>query len=95
MKAINLKAPKLFFENLQNKFSSQSLIDSLKALADPTPFDHYSKEILARLELHLRTLAAVLEQIYFSLSSPSPIVLTKDLQNKVYNSLAKICWNLS
>src|SRR5437879_4794467 len=79
----SLYALKLLFENLQNKFSSQVLINSLKALADPVSFDHHSKEIISRLELHLRTLVAVLEQIYFSLSSPSPIVLSKELQNKV------------
>src|SRR5438045_17967 len=79
-----LYALRLLFENLQNKFSSQVLINSLKALADPTPFDYYSKENIARLELHLRTLVAVLERICFS-----PIVLSKDLRDKVYNFLGK------
>src|SRR5688572_3773854 len=81
-----LYALKLLFENLQNKFSSQTLINSLKALANPTLFDYYSKENMARLELHLRTWVAVLEQIHFSLS---PIILSKDLQDKIYDSLAR------
>jgi hypothetical protein len=85
-KTKNLYTLKLLFENLQNKFSSQTLINSLKALANPALFDYYSKENLTRLELHLRTWVAVLEQIHFS---PSPIVLSKDLQDKIYNSLAK------
>ena len=59
-------------------------MDSLKSLANPTLFDHHSKEIATRLELHLRTLVAVLEQICFS-----QIVLGKELRDKVYNSLAK------
>ncbi|PKK66540.1 TPR-like protein [Rhizophagus irregularis] len=48
-----LYALKLIFENLQNDFSSQILANSLEALVD-TPFNHYSKESLARLELHLK-----------------------------------------
>ncbi|PKB98534.1 hypothetical protein RhiirA5_464351, partial [Rhizophagus irregularis] len=78
-----LYALKLHFENLQNEFSSQVLANSLEALVD-TPFNHYSKESVARLELHLRTLVTVLERICFS-----PIVLSKELRDKVYNSLAK------
>ncbi|RGB24292.1 hypothetical protein C1646_821679 [Rhizophagus diaphanus] len=65
------------------KFSSQVLANSLEALVD-TPFNHYSKESVARLELHLRALVAVLERICFS-----PIILSKELRDKVYNSLAK------
>ena len=79
-----LNALKLLFENPLNKFSSQLLVDSLKHLANPTLFDHHSKEITTRLELHLRTLVAILEQICFS-----QIVLGKELRDKVYNSLAK------
>ncbi|PKK62003.1 hypothetical protein RhiirC2_855949, partial [Rhizophagus irregularis] len=78
-----LYALKVLFENLQNEFSSQVLANSLEALVD-TPFNHYSKECVARLELHLRTLVTVLERICFS-----PIVLSKELRDKVYNSLAK------
>ncbi|EXX50670.1 uncharacterized protein OCT59_016439 [Rhizophagus irregularis] len=78
-----LYALKLIFENLQNDFSSQILANSLEALID-TPFNHYSKESLARLELHLRTLVMVLERICFS-----SIILSKELRNKVYNSLTK------
>ena len=78
-----LFALKLLFENLQNEFSSQVLINSLEALAN-TPFKHYSKESVARLELHLRTWVAVLERICFS-----PIVLSKELRDDVYNSLEK------
>jgi hypothetical protein len=85
-KTKNLYTLKLLFENLQNEFSSQTLINSLKALANPTLFNYYSKENIIRLELHLRTWVAVLEQIHFS---PSSIVLSKDLQDKIYNSLAK------
>ncbi|PKY57571.1 hypothetical protein RhiirA4_478720 [Rhizophagus irregularis] len=40
---------KLLFEDLQNEFSNQVLIDSLFALADPAPFNlYYSKEELSR-----------------------------------------------
>ncbi|PKC56565.1 hypothetical protein RhiirA1_539850, partial [Rhizophagus irregularis] len=78
-----LYALKVLFENLQSEFSSQVLANSLEALVD-TPFNHYSKESVARLELHLRALVTVLERICFS-----PIVLSKVLRDKVYNSLAK------
>ncbi|PKK65742.1 hypothetical protein RhiirC2_868674 [Rhizophagus irregularis] len=78
-----LYALKVLFENLQNEFSSQVLANSLEALVD-TPFNHYSKESVARLELHLRALVTVLERICFL-----PIVLSKELRDKVYNSLAK------
>jgi hypothetical protein len=81
-----LYALKLLFENFQNNFSSQILINSLKSLANPDLFDYYSKDCIARLELHLRTWVVVLEQIQFS---QPPIVLSKDLQDKVYSSLAK------
>jgi Tfp pilus assembly protein PilF len=81
-----LYALKLLLENLHNKFSSQSLISSLKSLANPELFDYYSKDYTARLELHLRTWVAVLERIQFS---QPRIVLSKDLQDKVYNSLVK------
>ncbi|CAB5199847.1 unnamed protein product [Rhizophagus irregularis] len=80
----HLYALKLLIEDLTNKFSSTVLTNLLKALADHTPFDHHSMEIVIRLELHLRTLAAVLERICFA-----SIVLTKELRDKVYNSLAK------
>ncbi|PKY23170.1 hypothetical protein RhiirB3_437302 [Rhizophagus irregularis] len=79
-----LYALKLLIEDLTNKFSSQVLTNLLKALADHTPFDHHSMEIIIRLELHLRTLAAVLERICFA-----SIILTKELRDKVYNSLTK------
>ncbi|PKK66275.1 TPR-like protein [Rhizophagus irregularis] len=75
---------KLLFENLQNEFSPQILRDTLVALADPTPFDFYAKQSVTRLELHLRTWVTVLERICFS-----PIVLSKELRDKVYNSLSK------
>ncbi|GBC22811.2 hypothetical protein GLOIN_2v1876362 [Rhizophagus irregularis DAOM 181602=DAOM 197198] len=71
-----LYALKMLFENLQNEFSSQVLANSLEALVD-TPFNHYSKESVARLELHLRALVTVLERICFS-----PIVLSKVLRDK-------------
>ncbi|CAB4426640.1 unnamed protein product [Rhizophagus irregularis] len=79
-----LYALRLLIEDLTNKFSSTVLTNLLKALADHTPFDHHSMEIVIRLELHLRTLVAVLERICFA-----SIVLTKELRDKVYNSLAK------
>ncbi|CAB5204210.1 unnamed protein product [Rhizophagus irregularis] len=81
-----LHALKLLIENLRNNFSSQILINSLKSLANPDLFDYYSKDYMARLELHLRTWIAVLERIQFS---QPPIILSKDLQDKVYNSLMK------
>ncbi|EXX58129.1 Sti1p [Rhizophagus irregularis DAOM 197198w] len=79
-----LYALRLLIEDLTNKFSSTVLTNLLKALADHTPFDHHSMEIVIRLELHLRTLVAVLERICFS-----SIVLSKELRDKVYNSLTK------
>ncbi|UZO14430.1 uncharacterized protein OCT59_005887 [Rhizophagus irregularis] len=79
-----LYALKLLFENLQNDFSPQILRDTLVALADPTPFDFYAKQSVTRLELHLRTWVTVLERICFS-----PIVLSKELRDKIYNSLSK------
>ena len=78
----SLYALKLLFENQQNKFSPQVLINSLEILIDPKPFNYYSKESITRLEFHLRTWVAVLEQICFS-----QIVLGKELRDKVYNSL--------
>ncbi|PKK59713.1 hypothetical protein RhiirC2_794429 [Rhizophagus irregularis] len=81
-----LHALKLLIENLRNNFSSQKLINSLKSLANPDLFDYYSKDYMARLELHLRTWVAVLERIQFS---QPPIILSKDLQDKVCNSLMK------
>ena len=65
---------KLLFETPQNEFSSRLLVGSLENLANPTLFNHHSKEVATRLELHLRTLVAVLEQICFS-----QIVLVKEL----------------
>ncbi|CAG8593485.1 5003_t:CDS:2 [Funneliformis caledonium] len=53
-------------------------------LANHSLFDHHSKEIITRLEFHLRAWAASLEQICFS-----EIVLIKELRDKIYNSLAK------
>ncbi|PKY62393.1 hypothetical protein RhiirA4_526857, partial [Rhizophagus irregularis] len=82
-KSSYLYALKLLFENLQNEFSSQVLENSLEALVD-TSFKHYSKESVARLELHLRILVIVLERICFS-----PIILSKELRDKIYNSLVK------
>ncbi|CAB4407548.1 unnamed protein product [Rhizophagus irregularis] len=79
-----LSALKLLFENLQNEFSPRILRDTLVALADPTPFDFYEKQSVAILELHLRTWVTVLERICFS-----PIVLSKELRDKIYNSLSK------
>jgi tetratricopeptide (TPR) repeat protein len=79
-----LYALKLLFENLQNRFSPQILRDTLVALADPTPFDYYAKQNVTRLELHLRTWTVVLERICFS-----PMHLSKELHDKIYNSLTK------
>ncbi|RIA94223.1 hypothetical protein C1645_865865 [Glomus cerebriforme] len=81
----SLYALRLIFEDVKYEFSNKVLIDSLVALADPSPFNlYYSKESVARLELHLRAWIAVLERICFS-----PICLTKKLRDKVYNSLMK------
>ncbi|POG79488.1 hypothetical protein GLOIN_2v474699 [Rhizophagus irregularis DAOM 181602=DAOM 197198] len=79
-----LYALKLLLENLQNEFSPYILRDTFEALADPTPFDFYANLSVARLELHLRTWVTVLERICFSL-----IILSKELRDKVYNSLSK------
>jgi tetratricopeptide (TPR) repeat protein len=76
---------KLLFEDLKNEFSSQVLIDSLVALADPTPFNlYFTRETITKLELHLRTWIAVLERVCFS-----PIRLTNELRDKIYNSLTR------
>ena len=60
------------------------LINSLVASRSYSINLYYSKECTFRLELHLRTWIAVLERVCFS-----PICLTKELLNKVSNSLAK------
>ncbi|CAG8490006.1 9600_t:CDS:2, partial [Funneliformis caledonium] len=78
-----LYALKLLFENPLNQFSPRVLRDSLIELSDPTPFDYYEKQSEVVLELHLRTYVAVLEQICFS-----PMRLSKELRDRVYNSLA-------
>ncbi|CAI2171265.1 7321_t:CDS:2 [Funneliformis geosporum] len=80
----HLYALKLLFENPLNEFSSQVLRDSLVRLADPTPFDHYSRESMAILELHLRTWSIVLERICFL-----PMRLSRELRENVYDSLAE------
>jgi hypothetical protein len=80
----NLFALKLLFENPLNQFSPAILRNSLVTLADPTLFDFYDKLSVTRLELHIRTLVAVLEQICFT-----PMRLSKELRDKVYDSLAK------
>src|SRR5205085_2099565 len=59
-----LYALKLIFDNKFNQFSPKLLRDSLVALADPS-FDYYTKQSVVRLELHIRILVAVLEQIFF------------------------------
>ncbi|RIA82129.1 hypothetical protein C1645_835876 [Glomus cerebriforme] len=79
-----LYALKLLFENPANRFSPKVLRDSLVALVDPTPFDYYEIQSVTRLELHLRTWAAVLEKICFT-----QMRLSKELRDKVYNSLSK------
>ncbi len=80
-----LYALKLLFEDFQNEFSDQVLINSLNILADSVPFNlFHSKESVSRLELLLRLCVVVLERICFS-----PIRLTKNLRDKVYNSLTE------
>ncbi|PKY50372.1 TPR-like protein [Rhizophagus irregularis] len=80
----NLVALKLLFENPLNQFSPGILRNSLVTLADPTLFDYYDELSVTRLELHIRTWVAVLEKICFT-----PMRLSKELRDKVYNSLAK------
>jgi tetratricopeptide (TPR) repeat protein len=79
-----LHALKLLFENPLNKFTPKVLRDSLVALADPQSFDYYDEQSVIRLELHLRTWVAVLEQICFT-----KMRLSKDLRDRIYNSLSK------
>ncbi|GBB89786.1 hypothetical protein RclHR1_01660005 [Rhizophagus clarus] len=79
-----LFALKLLFENPLNQFSPEVLRNSLVAFADSSSFDYYEKKSVTRLELHLRTLVAVLEQVCVT-----PMRLSKELRDKVYNSLAK------
>ncbi|PKK71902.1 hypothetical protein RhiirC2_777850 [Rhizophagus irregularis] len=79
-----LFALKLLFEDPLNQFLPEVLRNSLIAFADPTSFDYYEKRSVARLELHIRTWVAVLEKICVT-----PMRLSKELRDKVYNSLAK------
>jgi hypothetical protein len=79
-----LFALKLLFENPLNQFTPKVLRDSLIALADPEPFDYYDIQSVTRLELHLRTWVAVLEQICFT-----QMRLSKELRDRIYNSLPK------
>jgi hypothetical protein len=79
-----LYALKLLFEDPLNQFSYEVLRNSLVALADQTSFDYYGKENVVRLELHMRTWVAVLEKICIT-----PMRLSKELRDKIYNSLAK------
>ncbi|GBC18336.2 hypothetical protein GLOIN_2v1869728 [Rhizophagus irregularis DAOM 181602=DAOM 197198] len=79
-----LYALKLLFENPLNRFTPKVLRDSLVTLADPKPFDYYDIQSVTRLELHLRTWVAVLEKICFT-----QMRLSKDLRNRIYNSLPK------
>ncbi|GBC06864.1 hypothetical protein RclHR1_00710015 [Rhizophagus clarus] len=74
---------KLLFENLQNKFSSGFLRDTLNTLANPTEFD-YHNQTETLLELRLRTCMAVLERICFT-----EVILSKEFHNRIYNSLLK------
>ncbi|CAB4410389.1 unnamed protein product [Rhizophagus irregularis] len=74
----------LLFENTQNQFSPKVLQDTLATLADPTPFDYYAEQSIARLELHLRTLIANLEKIWVT-----PMRLSTEFRDKIYNCLAK------
>ncbi|PKC07984.1 hypothetical protein RhiirA5_478301 [Rhizophagus irregularis] len=79
-----LFALKLLFENPLNQFSPEVLRNSLVAFADSTYFDYYEKQSVVRLELYMRTWVAVLEKICIT-----PMRLSKELRDKVYNSLAK------
>ncbi|GBB84806.1 hypothetical protein RclHR1_11380004 [Rhizophagus clarus] len=79
-----LYALKLLFEDPLNQFSSEVLRACLIALAEPPTFDYHEKMIVAKLELHMRTLVAVLEQICIS-----TMRLSKELRDKVHNSLPK------
>jgi len=79
----NIYALKILFEDLQNKFSPRVMINSLVALADPTPFNYYSEENVTGLELHLRTLVIVLERICFL----PKLRLSRELRENVFNSL--------
>jgi tetratricopeptide (TPR) repeat protein len=80
----NLYSLKLLFENPINRFSPKVLRDSLVMLVNTESFDYYEAQSVARLELHLRTWVAVLEQICFT-----QMRLSKELRDKVYNSLPK------
>ncbi|CAI2174242.1 17467_t:CDS:2 [Funneliformis geosporum] len=79
-----LFALKLLFECSLNQFSPQVLRDSLVALVDSTSFNYYAKQSMIRLELHVRIWVAVLEQICIT-----PMCLSKELRDRVYNSLAR------
>src|SRR5436305_13898069 len=53
-------------------------------LVNPESFDYYETQSVTRLELHLRTWVAVLEQICFT-----QMRLSKELRDGIYDSLPR------
>ncbi|CAG8516089.1 22616_t:CDS:2 [Gigaspora margarita] len=93
---IKTEDPNSFLGNLENfenlrylnylvenyKLSDKKLIEALELLSDPSLFKVYKKNIIVRLELHLRTCKAILEVVtYFA------ITLEYELRDKFNNSL--------
>ncbi|CAI2171267.1 7322_t:CDS:2 [Funneliformis geosporum] len=71
-------------ENIPKNQTRLTILEEDLLYQTPTPFNFYSKESVARLELHIRTWVIVLERICFS-----PIRLSRELRESVYNKLAK------
>ncbi|KAF0494227.1 anaphase promoting complex subunit cdc27 [Gigaspora margarita] len=67
-----------------NKISHKMLVYSLELLADSSVFKFYSIEAISELELHLRTLVALIEVI-----CKSEIRIQHNLREKIYTELGK------
>lgn len=93
---IKTEDPYSFLRNLENlenlrylnylvenyKLSDKQLIEAFELLSDPSLFKVYKKNIIVRLELHLRTCKSILEVVTYS-----AITLEYELRDKFNNSL--------
>ncbi|CAG8751626.1 27198_t:CDS:2, partial [Gigaspora margarita] len=78
----NLIGFKLLVEDPEVKFPANLLIDALLLLGNTSSFDCNISNTIPHLELRLRTWVAVLESVFYS-----PIVLTREIREKLYNNL--------
>ncbi|CAG8516701.1 25293_t:CDS:2, partial [Gigaspora rosea] len=81
-KPSNLIGFKLLVEDPEIKFPANLLIDALLLLGNTSSFDCSISNTIPHLELRLRTWVAVLESVFYS-----PIVLTREIREKLYNNL--------